>query len=1095
MERAAAWNGDVGSVSPALVDRFSQRVADRVQRSTRAHQVDSFSGGDNLDGPLDMPLVTNEGSITPLSDGGSDETPFEFGSFSPENVQRKAAPADAPAAPPPMPNALRERAEQLRQSMATNTPAPPIAPSPGAPAIQPSRIPGINLPATPANVPAPRVTMQRAKPISRVEEIGTGSAPKPAAPDARMPEPPKTAVQRSAQTPSPQPASPSVPVPTVQRAIPPSVVQGQGRLTQMLQARFKPKLEQARNPDASDASDASFVSGEPGDSGAASAPDISSAPTPRISRSAQPPAPADFLGSTADLTPRAPLQRLVAPDAGDAAPSTMGAPLPAPRPAAPPAPATDVPTPKARALRKPATPAPAPGIQRKAESSAPAEPGQRGSGEPAEPAQPAPAAAQSVPPTPVQRVADDDAPVNATVAAQAAPLQAAPPQVQRQAADETPADAPSALSSAPVLIQRDVRDDAGSTDEMDMPVVAPAARADAPEAQAAPAVQRSPADLPQTPDTPTASEVSTPSAALPATPGSASAAGQPIQRKTEPAPAAPGPSVEASPAPADLILRAPAAPGDAPATIETGEAAANTSGNSQASTPARVQPASAGAMAAPAVQRSTLPSAPATPQGADTVPQPMPPIADATPSEVQRSPSADATASAPATPLAETPMPELILRAPAEAQWDEGVTSAQLEEGAAHDSVPAVTAPPALQGSTVPADAPAVQRMAVNAPAEPTPDAADLPPAGDAMPLVQRAPAENTADADGADDASNAGDMPGASPARKPAPAIQRATSAAAKPEGTPPPPTTASAPATPANDSTMGVIQRQEDGAPVLRADAADDLTLRAPAPREADAGTPAATDAPVAMAPVQPLSTAPQQVQRAARSEAGMSAAPDAPAPKARAQRNAPSAPSMQGSPATSPMEPSNAEMVLRSPALPRGDAATDAGADAGAVRPLAGRAGADTLKPAKMKAGLGMIDMPVLRAVTREAGEAVTPEARTLSMPIVQRAAVKHEREMAQEAQARPANPFVAQQERAERMPVVQRAPAAEAPDVQRAEDAEMAAKIGESSAPPSSSASQGVADRAITEAELLKTAQRLLPIIKRMLAVERERLFGR
>jgi hypothetical protein len=159
-----------------------------------------------------------------------------------------------------------------------------------------------------------------------------------------------------------------------------------------------------------------------------------------------------------------------------------------------------------------------------------------------------------------------------------------------------------------------------------------------------------------------------------------------------------------------------------------------------------------------------------------------------------------------------------------------------------------------------------------------------------------------------------------------------------------------------------------------------------------------------------------------------------------------------------------------------------------------PFVQRAFAESLRPVKPRVGVSTVDMPVLRAVTRDAGEAVMPESRALAMPIVQRAVVKQERATAQEAQVRPVNPYVAQQERAERMPVVQRSPAAETPDVQRAGDAEMAAKMGESSA-PGVSATQGVTDRAITEAELLKTAQRLLPIIKRMLAVERERLFGR
>lgn len=135
---------------------------------------------------------------------------------------------------------------------------------------------------------------------------------------------------------------------------------------------------------------------------------------------------------------------------------------------------------------------------------------------------------------------------------------------------------------------------------------------------------------------------------------------------------------------------------------------------------------------------------------------------------------------------------------------------------------------------------------------------------------------------------------------------------------------------------------------------------------------------------------------------------------------------------------------------------------------------------------KASVGMTDMPVLRMAARAVGDNA-PEARTLSMPIVQRAAMKQEKQAMEEAQARPANPFVVEQARSNSMPVVQRKPAASTvPEVQRVETSEPA-KV--ESKPAASS------NRSISDAELTRAAQRILPLIKRMLALERERLFGR
>lgn len=1049
IQRAAAWDGNLGNVSPALMDRFSQRVADRVQHSARAHQINAFAGGDNLEDGMDMPLVTNEGQITPLSEGGSDETPFEFGSFSPENVQRKPAAlqAEAPAAPP-MSNAVRERAEQLRRSMATNTPAP---------AIQPSRMPGISLPssaANPAGAPAPRVTMQRAKPVSRVEEIGKGSAPRPAAPMPPMPEPPNAAVQRSAPSPSPRPASPSVPVPTVQRAaIPPSVVQGQGHLTQMLNARFKPKLDTARNPDA--AGDAGTLGDDFSGDNDAGTPG-SNMTMPRISRSVQTPARSDFPGINDDLTPRAPVQRSPAPDAGDvSSPHLPDAPA---RPVSSPAP-TDapVPTPKARVLRKPVMPNVA------TPPSAPLKP----------PTSP-PSASTPV----VQRKRDASAPAqgdlnDASEVSAETPAIDAPstlPQLQRSAGDDLPAmpaqrvGATDASAPLPPAIQRETRFDADSTDVM--PVVAPAAKADAPAADIsdAPAIQRSSPD-----------QAILPTATLPPAPG--------VQRS--PVPESPVASMpegdEVASAPAEMILHAPSAPTDAEAV-------------------------------APVVQRSLAPDAPASAatQDASSVTS----SADAGNAPVgamQRSAASSTTESG--QPLApthvsvvtpEADLPEMILRAPAALPID----GTAVEAAAPAWEAPKVQRSPAQVPNVQPGEqgkhaevtvgspeaAPAIQRMSVNPVANAEAGAPDLPDVSDEMPLVQRTPADDT---DGQDESGNSAST---------APAIQRAQSPSPKSLAQQQPPATSSMPAvqrkaepaqaslsSQAGQSTPDVLQHAPNEPQALRVDASGDLTLRAPASRVAEEVVTGLDEAPSTPAE-------PRVVQRATRvgSEAGMPAA--LPVPKVGVPRKAAQ---QSDAPATPSIQRSNAEMVLRSPDVAVSNATDEAGelvdaatpAWAGQSAPFVQRALLDDLKPAKQRAGVGSVDMPVLRAVTRDAGESAMPEARTLSMPIVQRAAVKQERQAAQAAQTRPENPFVALQERADRMPVVQRAPAVEAPDVQRASDTEMsAAKSGGSSAPTPTAAAPA-ADRAITDAELTRAAQRLLPIIKRMLAVERERQFGR
>jgi hypothetical protein len=1076
IQRAAAWDGNVGNVSPALVDRFSQRVADRVQRSTRAHQVDSFAGGDNLDGSLDMPLVTNEGSITPLSEDGSDETPFEFGSFSPENVQRKAAPqpAIAPAAPPPMSHALRERAEQLRRSLADGTPAPPpaITPSPISSLLQPSR-------ATGASVPAPRVSMQRAKPVSRVEEIGIGRAPKPA--------PPSQAVQRKAQTPSSRPASPSVPVPTVQRAaIPPNVVQGQGRLTQMLNARFKSKLDTARNPEAPSTPANDYFS----DSDAG----ISDAPVPRISRKAQP--PADVPGVSDDLTPQAPIRRAPARHADDAAPPDV--PASPSHPTALPSPAdVSVPTPKARVLRKPATPTmpassslPAPAVQRRPDDRAAA----------AMPASSIKSASTDAPSSSVQP----------TTPAQDAAVST----VQRKAADRSQTDvqpesaAEPAIPSAPTntpAIQRETSVDA--TGEM-------------PLDGDAPIVQRSVSETPLS-----ASQLNDKPA---------------IQRgmapDSVPTPAiTPNQEIEAKPDLPAMVLRAPATP------TSTEPAPTSEYAPSEGAAPAT-------RAVTKAVQRSIAPAAPVSETGTSaeapadlTLRMPATPASDVSNAEVmtsasptvQRSvvpdvvPSTPANAPVPAQSNegAGVDLPEMTFRAP---QDTTAINPKQSVDDVQRSIVPNVTAPtqsiestgddlpemtlstpiatppvdnaPDTPISSESAAQPAIQRMALNPPPTPEADATDALDVNAVMPLVQRALIDETGDAVVADD--NA------------APAARALTPAASTPSQAG---VTSNTGQTPAASDSMGVIQRATVK-PGTHDDAAGDLTLRVPATREADAPVHQQQDG---SAPSTPVVKAAPAVQRTADTSA-TTHAPSAAKPFAqseRVQRDA-TMPPLSSMDKLAIQRSANSEMVLRSlaasPKPPTQDAPAGQGmsqdiaapatyeADA-TLMPLVQRAfAADAAKssgsrmkadamPALRMRGLGMSDMPVLRAVTQPATEAA-PEVRTLSMPIVQRAAVKQEQQAAQEAQARPANPFVAQQERIERMPVVQRKPAVgEAPEVQRELDPDVAAikpDGGNATAP-----AQATPNRAITDAELTRAAQRILPLIKRMLAIERERLFGR
>lgn len=1135
IQRAAAWDGNVGNVSPALVDRFSQRVADRVQRSTRAHQVDSFAGGDNLDGSLDMPLVTNDGSITPLSEDGSDETPFEFGSFSPENVQRKAAPqpAIAPAAPPPMSHALRERAEQLRRSLADGTPAPPpaITPSPISSLLQPSR-------ATGASVPAPRVSMQRAKPVSRVEEIGIGRAPKPAPPAAPTPEPPSQAVQRKAQTPSSRPASPSVPVPTVQRAaIPPNVVQGQGRLTQMLNARFKPKLDTARNPEApSTPANDNFSDSDAG---------ISDAPVPRISRKAQP--PADVPGVSDDLTPRAPIRHAPAHHADDAAPPDV--PASPSHPTALPSPAdVSVPTPKARVLRKPATPTmpatsplPAPVVQPRPDDRAAA----------AMPASSIKSASTDAPSSSVQP----------TTPAQDASVST----VQRKAADRSQTDvqpesaAEPAIPSAPTntpAIQRETSVDATG----EMPLVAPAVK-DTPATSHdstdgnALIVQRSVSETPLASSQSNVEPAIQRSTAQDTAPAAVSKPNQVIEAKLEP-PAmvlrTPATSASTEPLPANEDApsedAAPAAPAitntvqrsiapAAPATPTgiSAESSADLTLRTPA-TPASTEPAptseyapSEGAAPATravtkAVQRSLAPAAPVSETGtraeapADlTLRMPATPASDVSNAEVmtsasptvQRSvvpdvvPSTPANAPVPAQSNegAGVDLPEMTLRMPA-----------ALQPSDTSDSTPNKgTITPILQRSaqsyapdtpisSESATQPAIQRVALNPPPTPEADATDALDVNAVMPLVQRALIDETGDAVVADD--NA------------APAARALTPAASTPSQAG---VTSNTGQTPAASDSMGVIQRATV-IPGTHDDAAGDLTLRVPATREADAPVHQQQDG---SAPSTPVVKAAPVVQRTADTSA-TTHAPSAAKPFAqseRVQRDATMPPrSSMDKPAI--QRSASSEMVLRSlaasPKLPTQDAPAGQGmsqdiaepatyeADATPM-PLVQRAfAADAAKssgsrmkadamPALRMRGLGMSDMPVLRGVTQPATEAA-PEVRTLSMPIVQRAAVKQEQQAAQEAQARPANPFVAQQERIERMPVVQRKPAvSEVPEVQRELDPDAAAvkpEGGNATAP-----AQATPNRAITDAELTRAAQRILPLIKRMLAIERERLFGR
>ena len=72
----------------------------------------------------------------------------------------------------------------------------------------------------------------------------------------------------------------------------------------------------------------------------------------------------------------------------------------------------------------------------------------------------------------------------------------------------------------------------------------------------------------------------------------------------------------------------------------------------------------------------------------------------------------------------------------------------------------------------------------------------------------------------------------------------------------------------------------------------------------------------------------------------------------------------------------------------------------------------------------------------------------------------------------------------------MPVVQRAQASETPDVQR-----VVTDGNSMEAPAPSPSITPAQNRAVSDDELTRAAQRILPIIKRMLAVERERFFGR
>lgn len=982
IERAAAWNGELGAVSPALVNRFSQRVANRVQRSTRAHQVDAYSGGDNLDSRLDMPLVSNEGSLTPMSDGNASDTPFEFGAFSPEHGQRKPASPqpEAPPAPPPMSAALRERAEQLRRSLATNTPAPSLTPSPNTPAIQPRRMARNFLPATAPSVPAPRVTMQRAKPVSRVEELGTGSAPKPAPATPPVPEPPRpsqTQVQRAPQAPSLRP-SPAPATPNVQRtALPPQVVQGQGRLTQMLNARFRPKLDEARNPNTpravtSDADDFIADAGAP----------ISNAPAPDISRSVMPQA-------SDDLTPRVPIRRTPMEEA-----SETSVDMPADVP---------IPTPKPRVLRKPTTTASAaaaPTVQRKADAS---------TSFASQPSGDVP-----IPTPPSQAPAAPAAPATPKTGNIATPAAA---QVQRapSADDETPrqGDASNAQPNTTPAIQRAA--DPATVQRHDLPLVAPAQ----PPTTNAEAVVAPPA----------LGDVSKVQRALQN--ASAPATGETVQRRdalasTSPQPsAAPAEPNDAAPAELTLLMPQIAPEGDAasaetvqrdiasetPATQMTDKGLVQVDATSPATVqrvvvnapPVEMPTADAAVTdaAMPWVQRAPAQTAQTESDDGDSpadVIQPSAPTVLTTPSSVQRmavnAPRADVSdgdgvASDVALPL--------VQRAPAQ------TTRTESDESDGEGNVPADVTPSAVPSATPPAQTPpAMQRMTVNAPSvEAT---VETPSVDAAMPLLQRALAMTDSDA-----------------ASVPAPVTQPA---APSMQVTPAIQHTAAQPATQrrigatSNERQSGVIQRTSGATPDVGGVA---LTLQTPALRDVDVPVVHSRDA--------------RSIARNEEWDRGPQPSIDT--------RDAPAA--------------------VQRKAVP---------------------------KSLQRAAGVVLTDMPVLRAVTHESGESDAAEMRAITMPIVQRAAVKQVRQVAREMQVRPANPYVAAQARAEAMPVVQRLPASETPEVQRAET-----DVSE----PAQSASAGkqapATNRAISEMELALAAQRILPIIKRLLAVERERLFGR
>lgn len=1015
IQRSTVVDGDVGGVSPALVDRFSQRVADRVQRNTRAHQVDSFAGGDNLDDQLDMPLVTNEGSITPLSDGASDETPFEFGSFSPENVQRKPIEpqAVAPAAPP-MSESLRARAEQLRRSMAEGTPAPAVHPSQNTPAIQPSRAPIAAMPGT----PVPRAGVKRAKPISRVEEIGKGSAPKPATPAAPpsqlAPQPP--AVQRSVQTPSPN-------TPAVQRAIaPPNVVQGQGRLTQLLNTRFKPKLDQARNPDQAEHTEASMDF----DAG------ITDAPSPRISRSAMPPADDTSSSISDDLTPRTPVRRTPSQDAGRTAASgaeTVASPLPSAAPADVP-----VPTPKARILRKPASPAPAQNtssaIQRKVEA-----PRVTDSGSPS--ALPAQAHAPQSPvssPTPSIK-----------------PGESMPP-VQRAAANETaPASEMAGSDNNAPAIQREARFDAAADDAM--PLIAPASKAEPLMAGSsdAPSIQRE-------------TILST-----------SESHRDPMQRAI---------ATEAKPAvePIAATTNKQTGEDDRPAVRQ------DTHAPLTAPQPADIQ-RSEDMTLPPAELTLRTPSvaaSPETPASEDATHTAAPSNTDG-PANVQRSvapPPLNAQAESAATTFddltLQTPRPatDAVERAPSDTVQRSTTQALISDEGETLTSQRALLTSKAMAVAATPAQdsPPALERMTVNAPTTTIAPAEDATDVSATMPLVQRAPAEKALHSDESPSSQTNADV-ASPPSTVPSttPAVQRTTTPAANVLPSSPSVLPAGIAQTEAGEIQRDVTPKT----PALRKDASVDLTLRAPVQQ---------ADEPAA----QPAAEMPAIVQRAV--DSGTPAIQPATS-QSPAQRGA-SAPSIQRSsddvqvlrapaqptPVTTvqPISPANAAAateasIITAPALTWVQRTTKEGVNASSPSMAAVR-----------KASVGMTDMPVLRMAARAVGDNA-PEARTLSMPIVQRAAMKQEKQAMEEAQARPANPFVVEQARSNSMPVVQRKPAASTvPEVQRVETSEPA-KV--ESKPAASS------NRSISDAELTRAAQRILPLIKRMLALERERLFGR